>query len=225
MRSVPRFRTRILRSCRVRPTARTASAPRQMRSRMWCGAFLGDDAPVCARPFIVHGMDCPLRALSLALLALANVGLLTVNAETRATAAVDFSGRWVLVSATPSRPGYEQFWLGTEATITQTPSTLSIRRLTPLPQRDARFALGGDETQNEYVVNGQKLVRNSRATWNGNSLLISTDTALPDGQTYLSNILRWSLDADGMLVIGDTEICGRGECPSVLTTVKFRKAD
>ncbi len=92
-----------------------------MRSRMWCGAFLGDDALVCARPFIVHGVYCPLRALSLALLALANVGLLTVNAETRATAAVDFSGRWVFVSATPARPGYEQFWLGTEAIITQTP--------------------------------------------------------------------------------------------------------
>ena len=170
-------------------------------------------------------MYSPLRAQALALLALAYVGLLTANAETRATAAVDFSGRWVFVSAAPVRPGYEQFWLGTEATITQTPSTLSIRRLTPLPQRDARFALGGDETQNEYVVNGQRLIRNSRATWNGNSLLISTDTALPDGQTYLSNILRWSLDADGMLVIGDTEICGRGECPSVLTTVKFKKAD
>jgi hypothetical protein len=169
-------------------------------------------------------MYSPLRAPAFALLALAYVGLLTVNTQTRATAAVDFSGRWVLVSAAPVRPGYEQFWLGTEATITQTPSSLSVRRLTPLPQRDARFALDGGETQNEYVVNGQRLVRNSRATWNGSTLLISTDTALPDGQTYLSNILRWSLDADGMLVIGDTEICGRGECPSVLTTVKFKRA-
>ena len=72
-------------------------------------------------------------------------------------------------------------------------------------------------------MNGERLIRKSRATWNGNTLLISTDTALPDGQTYLSNILRWSLDADGMLVIGDTEICGRGECPSVLTTVKLQE--
>jgi hypothetical protein len=173
----------------------------------------------------VHGVYSPLHAQALALLALSYVGLLTGNAETRTTMAVDFSGRWVLVSATPSRPGYEQFWLGTEAAITQTPSSLSVRRLTPLPPRDARFALEGDESQNEYVVNGQRLIRHSRATWNGNTLLISTDTALPDGQTYLSNILRWSLDADGMLVIGDTEICGRGECPSVLTTVKFKKGD
>ena len=168
-------------------------------------------------------MKPPLRAQALAFLALAYGGLLTASAQTRTTAAVDFSGRWVLVSATPVRPGYEPFWLGTEATITQTPSSLSVRRLTPLPPRDARFALDGEESQNEYVVNGQRLIRTSRATWNGNTLLISTDTALPDGQTYLSNILRWSIDADGMLVIGDTEICGRGECPSVVTTVKFKK--
>ena len=165
-----------------------------------------------------------LCAQVLALLALAHVGLLSTSADTRTTTAADFSGRWVLVSATPSRPGYEQFWLGTEASITQTPSSLRVRRLTPLPERDARFTLNGDESRNEYVVNGQRLVRSSRATWNGDTLLISTDTALPDGQTYLSNILRWSLDADGMLVIGDTETCGRGECPSVLTTVKFKKA-
>ncbi len=181
--------------------------------------------PIARRPFIVHGVYSPLRAQALALLALAYVGLLTANTETRGAAAVDFSGRWVLVSAAPVRPGYEQFWLGTEATITQTSSSLSIKRLAPLPQRDARFALDGEESRNEYVVNGQRLIRNSRATWNGNTLLISTDTALPDGQTYLSNILRWSLDGDGMLVIGDTEICGRGECPSLLTMVKFKKAN
>ena len=166
-----------------------------------------------------------LRPQVLALLALPFIGLLNASAGTQSNRTADFSGRWVLVSATPSRPGYEQFWLGTEASITQTPSSLRVRRLIPLPERDARFALDGEESQNEYDVNGQRLIRKSRATWNGNTLLISTDTALPDGQTYLSNILRWSLDADGMLVIGDTEICGRGECPSVLTTVKFKKAD
>jgi hypothetical protein len=35
--------------------------------------------------------------------------------------------------------------------------------------------------------------------------------------------LRWSLDPDGTLVVGDTEICGKGECPSVVTTLKFKK--
>jgi hypothetical protein len=176
---------------------------------------------------MVQGVPAPVRIRSLALLAasLACTGWLSVWAPSQVSAAVDFSGRWTLVSASPVRPGYEQFWLGTETLIKQTPASLRITRLSPLPQREATFTLDGNESQNEYVVEGQRQVRDSRATWNANSLLISTDTTLPDGQRWLANILRWSFDADGLLVIGDTEICGRGECPSVLTTLKFKKAN
>jgi hypothetical protein len=133
-----------------------------------------------------------------------------------------FAGHWVLTSISPQRPAYDQFWFGTAALVTQTETTLVITRVSPLPQREARFAFGG-ESHNEYVVNGQKLVRDSRATLSRDTLLISTDTTPPDGQRWLSNILRWSLDPDGTLVVGDTEICGKGECPSVVTTLKFRR--
>jgi hypothetical protein len=139
--------------------------------------------------------------------------------------AVDFSGHWVLVSASPARPGYEQFWLGTDVVVTQQASKLRVSRTAPRPEREAAFILDGTESQNAYVVGGQRIVRDSRATWNGDSLLISTDTTIPNGERWLSNILRWSLDGDGTLVVGDTEICGRGECPSVLTTLKFKKAN
>ena len=96
------------------------------------------------------------------------------------------------------------------------------RRVSPPPQREARFTFGA-ESRNEYLVDGQKIVRDSRATLSRGTLLISTDTTPPDGQRWLSNILRWSLDADGTLVVGDTEICGKGECPSVVTTLKFKR--
>jgi len=138
--------------------------------------------------------------------------------------AVSFSGRWVLVSISPERPGYEQFWLGVEATVTQTESTLLITRHGPPPEREARLTFGA-ESHNEYTVSGSKVVRDSRATLSRGTLLISTDTTAPDGQRWLSNILRWSLDPDGTLVIGDTEICGRGECPSVVTMLRFRRKD
>jgi hypothetical protein len=98
---------------------------------------------------------------------------------------------------------------------------LGSRKPTP-PLREARFTLGA-ESQNEYVVNGQKLVRDSRATLSRDTLLISTDTTPADGQRWLSNILRWSVDPDGTLIVGDTEICGKGECPSVVTTLKFKR--
>ena len=134
-----------------------------------------------------------------------------------------FSGQWGLESVSPERSGYEQFWLGTEARVAHDASGLTITRLSPAPQREAKFRFDVAENRNEYVVNGQPVVRISRATSSAGALLISTDTLDKDGQRWLSNILRWSFDANGALVVGDTEICGRGECPSVVTTVKFSR--
>jgi hypothetical protein len=128
----------------------------------------------------------------------------------------------VLTSISPQRAAYDQFWFGTEALVTQTGTSLVIMRVSPPPQREARFTFGA-ESHNEYVVNGQTLMRDSRATLSRDTLLISTDTTPPDGQRWLSNILRWSLDPDGTLVVGDTDICGKGECPSVVTTLKFKR--
>jgi len=132
-----------------------------------------------------------------------------------------FAGHWVLTSITPQRPAYDQFWFGTEARVTQTDTTLVITREST-PRREARFTFNA-ESRNEYLVDGQKIIRDSRATLSRGTLLISTDTVPPDGQRWLSNILRWSLDPDGTLVVGDTEICGKGECPSVVTTLKFKR--
>jgi hypothetical protein len=133
-----------------------------------------------------------------------------------------FAGHWALTSITPQRPGYDQFWFGAEAQVTQTETTLLITRVSPPPRREARFTFNA-ESRNEYAVDGQKIVRESRATLSRGTLLISTDTVPPDGQRWLSNILRWSLDPDGTLVVEDTEICGKGECPSVVTTLKFKR--
>jgi hypothetical protein len=134
-----------------------------------------------------------------------------------------FSGDWVLTSIGPERPGYDHFWLGTETTVRHDGTSLTITRLSPAPRREAKFTLNGDESRNEYLVDGQKIVRDSRATISRGTLLISTDTTNADGQRWLSNISRWSLDPDGTLVVGDTEICGKGECPSVITTLKFKR--
>jgi hypothetical protein len=155
---------------------------------------------------------------------LAGVGAVIVAAGVAAGSQAPgaFDGQWVLTSISPQRSAYDQFWLGTEARVTQTETTLVITRVSPPPHRDARFTFGA-ESHNEYVVNGQTLVRDSRATLSRGTLLISTATTPPDGQRWLSNILRWSLDPDGTLVVGDTEICGKGECPSVVTTLKFRR--
>ena len=140
-----------------------------------------------------------------------------------APATSGFSGQWVLVDARPVRPGYEQFWMGTEATITQTPETFEISRVTPSePVRQARFVFG-KEVRNSYVVNGGNVHRDSRTTLRDGLLLISTDTTTDTEPRRRTNILRWSIDANGELAINDTEMCGKGECPSIITNLRFKR--
>jgi hypothetical protein len=134
----------------------------------------------------------------------------------------NFAGRWVLVAAKPVRPGYDQFWVGTEVAITQTPETLEIVRIAPEPSRTATFVLG-KETQNAYVVNGRKVLRDSRATLRDGLLLISTDTTTDSEPRRRTNITRWSVEPDGLLSITDTEMCGKGECPSIITNLQFKR--
>ena len=135
----------------------------------------------------------------------------------------DFSGHWVLVSVSPARSGYESFWFGVEAIVTHTATTVEIQRLRPEPARKATFLLNGPESQNTFTVNGRREIKDSRATFGKGLLLISTETTTDDERRWLSNILRWSLHPSGDLVVGDTEICGSGECPSVVTTLTFRR--
>ena len=147
------------------------------------------------------------------------VSIVAVAASSAVQQPADFSGHWVLASVTPARTNYDEFWLGSEATVTQDATGLTITRISP-PRREAKFKFKA-ESHNEFDGNGQRLIRDSRATLSGATLLISTDTTSADGQRWLSNISRWSLDAEGHLVVGDTEICGKGECPSVVTTLRY----
>jgi len=148
--------------------------------------------------------------------------VLLLAAATVAQTPTDFSGRWALVSASPGRPGFDAFWLGTEAVVTQAGTTLTIQRVSPPPGRTAVFLLDGNESENVYTIDGVRQVKSSRTTLGAN-LLISTDTTTPDGRRWLSHINRWSLDADGTLLVTDTEICGSGECPSIVTNLRLRK--
>jgi hypothetical protein len=136
--------------------------------------------------------------------------------------AAPFSGRWTLVVSKPVRPNYDPFWLGTEAVVVQTPTMVEITRVAPAPERHATFVLG-KETQNVYTVGGQKVVHDSRATFRDGVLIISTETTAGTEMRRLSHIMRWMLDADGLLTITDTQICGHGECPSIVTTLRFKR--
>ena len=107
------------------------------------------------------------------LLACAGTVIVAAGVATLAQAPPSFAGHWVLTSISPQRAAYDQFWFGTEARVTQTETTLVITRVSPPPQREARFTFGA-ESHNEYIVNGQKLVRDSRATLSRGTLLTET---------------------------------------------------
>jgi hypothetical protein len=162
-----------------------------------------------------------LRVAALAVGVAASQGLVAAQYASMSSTG-NFAGTWVLVDAKPARPGYDQFWMGTEVAITQTAETLETSRIAPGPPRTAKFVFG-KETQNAYVVNGGKLVRDSRATLRDGLLLISTDTTTDTEPRRRTNIMRWSVESDGLLSITDTEMCGKGECPSIITNLRFKK--
>ena len=141
-----------------------------------------------------------------------------------APAPTNFAGRWVLASASPARPGFDAFWLGTEAVVTQIGTTVTITRVSPAPERKATFTVEGPGTENEniFTIGGVRHIKTSRATL-GTTFLISTETTLPDGKQWLSHINRWSMDPGGDLLVTDTVICGSGECPSIVTNLRYRK--
>jgi hypothetical protein len=148
--------------------------------------------------------------------------VLSLSSAGAAQAPVDFSGHWVLASTAPNRPGFDAFWLGADAVVTRSGTTLTITRNSPAPERRSTFQLDGSESENVYTFDGARHIKHSRTTA-GATLLISTDTTTPDGKRWLSHINRWAIDAEGMLLVTDTQICGSGECPSVVTNLKFRK--
>lgn len=152
------------------------------------------------------------------------VCLLAATGSGVAQTPTNFAGRWVLASASPARPGFDAFWLGTEAVVTQTPTSITIERIAPAPERKGVFKIDGPGTENEnvFTIDQVRHVKTSRVTL-GQTLLISTETTLPDGKQWLSHINRWSMDANGDLVVTDTVICGSGECPSIVTTVRYKK--
>ena len=72
------------------------------------------------------------------------IAVLTVGLAARPSqATANFSGQWELVAAKPARPGYDQFWFGTEAKVTHDGAKLEVVRVAPDPTREARFDVGG----------------------------------------------------------------------------------
>ena len=112
----------------------------------------------------------------------------------------NFSGRWVIVLPEKGA-GQEQVIKHDEKTLSKTP--MSNRGGLP-----ANYQLDGVERRNVLPMNGEQIVITSKASWEGNKVVISSTESYPTGQKL--NIREvWSLDEQGRLVIEMSETAER----------------
>ena len=112
-----------------------------------------------------------------------------------ATQKPNFSGRWLIVSP-PEGAGKEQV-------VKQDDKTVSIGSGVP-GGRQTTYQLDGQEHKTSVSMRGESIVIVSKAVWEGNKLVLTSDTSYPNGMKTKS-IEYWSLDEKGQFVIDFTE--------------------
>lgn len=127
--------------------------------------------------------------------------LLTVGAS--AQQKPDFSGRWVVVSPAAG--------VGQEQIVAQDDKTLSVEQVSATGRRKMIYQLDGLERRQAIPSRGTEIIVLSKAMWDGDRIVITTNTAYPNGmKTQAKDV--WSLDVQGRLVIdsGETGPTGPG---------------
>ena len=122
-----------------------------------------------------------------------SVGMLCLGATLSAQKNPDFSGTWVVVSPADAA--------GQEETIKQDAKTLTKSHASEGGGgHSMTVRLDGGEVRNLLTSHGDEIVTLSKASWDGNRLVITEMTSYPDGRKRSSRAV-WSLDADGHLNI------------------------
>jgi hypothetical protein len=103
----------------------------------------------------------------------------------------NFAGTWVGLSPADVA--------GNQQTITQTPTTLTLRHGAEGDDHVTTYKLDGSESQNAIASHGAQIVSTARAAWEGDRLVIDEATIYPDGRK-VQRKLTFALDKDGQLV-------------------------
>ena len=134
----------------------------------------------------------------------------------------DFSGSWALV-ADPNAPAPGRGGgggLGQAATIAQDAKTLTVTRTTQNGEVKLVYNLDGSDSKNMVQGRGGQTEQVSKATWEGNTLVISTTFQM--GENAVTRTQKMSLDASGNLVVAVTSP-GRGGGEPTTTTQTYKK--
>ena len=135
----------------------------------------------------------------------------------------NFSGSWTLVvdpnAPAPSGRGGGG-GLGQAATITQDAKTLTVTRTTQNGEVKVVYNLDGSDSKNMMMGRGGQTEQISKATWDGNKLVVTTNFTM--GENQVTRTQTFVLDASGQLVVSTTSP-GRGGGEPVTTTQTYKK--
>jgi hypothetical protein len=125
----------------------------------------------------------------------------------------NFTGTWIIT--TPAEAA------GQEQDVRHTPTTISTGHPSEGGGHHASYKLDGSESRNELTSHGEPIVTISRASWDGDKVVITSATTYPDGRK-LESKQTWSLNASGQLVIDLTRTM-TGQAAESMTIVHRKK--
>ena len=126
----------------------------------------------------------------------------------------NFSGRWVVVI--PEKGA------GQEQIVKHDDKTLSTERASEGGGHRMIYQLDGVERRSAIPSRGQEIVILSKALWDGDRVVITSQASYPNGMKTQSKEI-WSLDAQGRLVIDYTESGPRGSPGPAMKVIHVKK--
>lgn len=125
----------------------------------------------------------------------------------------NFSGRWVVVS--PEKGA------GQEQIVKHDQKSLSTQHTSEGGGHRMIYQLDGIERRNAIPSHGSEITMLSKAVWDADRIVITTNTSYPNGMKTQSKEI-WSLDPKGRLVIDFTETGPTGPGP-VMKVIYVKK--
>ena len=148
---------------------------------------------------------------------LATVVSITIAA---AQAPPNFAGKWTLVPDPNAQPGMGG--LGSEATITQDASTLTITRTNQMGTFTSNYKLDGSESKNVLNFQGNSVDQLSTAKWDAGKLLVNTKMDFGGNPVEIKMVM--ALDpSSGNLLVETTRPDFQGGGAPITTKMAYKK--
>lgn len=151
--------------------------------------------------------------------ALIAMAMIFATALAIAQAQPNFAGKWTLVPDPNAQGGMGG--LGTDATITQDATTLTITRTTQMGTVTSNYKLDGSESKNTLNFQGNSIDQLSTAKWDDGKLRVNTKMDFGGNPVEFNMVL--SLDPSGNLIADVTRPDFQGGGGPVTTKLTYKK--